>query len=134
MIEVMQMRNMRKAWDKMGIFLSALCAAHCIAVAIVPIALPALDIIFHSPWFHRIFTVMIFIIGPMAFYPSFKRHGLTKILALAAGGMLLVATGTILDTLVAEELSHSISIAGSALLVTAHLWNLRHSHRHKKCC
>ncbi len=125
---------MKKLWDKWGIALSSVCILHCFAVVFIPLLLPALNLVTHSPWFHRIFAVLIIFTTPLAFIPGYRRHGLHRVLAFALIGVSLILLGVFLDGSVEEWLSHGISIVGSVLLVSAHIFNLRHAQKHKHCC
>jgi len=133
-MEFVHVGTMRKVWDKWGIVLSAACIVHCFAVVILPLLLPAVEMLVHSPWVHRVFATLVIFTTPLAFLPGYRRHGLQRVLVLAIAGLALVLMGVVLDGQVEELMSHSVSIAGSVLLVSAHLWNLKHSHQHKKCC
>jgi hypothetical protein len=133
-MELVHDSTMRKLWDKWGIVLSAACIIHCFAVVILPLLLPAVEMLVHSPWVHRVFATLVIFTTPLAFLPGYRRHGLHRVLILAVAGLCLVLVGVAMDGQVDEFLSHATSIVGSMLLVSAHVWNLKHSHRHQKCC
>jgi hypothetical protein len=122
----------KKAWDKLGILLSTLCIVHCAGLLVLPLLLPALGALFHSPWIHRTFAVFILVITPMAFMPGYRRHGMTRVLVQAGIGIALVLTGVATDGLFSELTTHLCSVAGSVMLVSAHVQNLHHSRR--SCC
>ncbi len=126
--------TMRKIWDKWGIALSAACLVHCFAVVFLPLMLPAIELMVHSPWIHRVFALLVIITIPLAFVPGYKRHGVHSVLVTALAGLVLILTGVFLDGATDEYISHGISIVGSFLLVWAHLMNIRHSQKHKHCC
>lgn len=133
-MELVHAASMKKLWDKWGIVLSAACIVHCFAVVILPLLLPALEMFVHSPWVHRCFAALVIITTPLAFIPGYRRHGLHRVMVGAIGGVTLVLLGVFLDGSVDELVSHGVSIAGSFLLVSAHISNLRHAHRHTHCC
>lgn len=125
---------MKKVWDKLGIALSSICLAHCVAVVLLPLLLPALGTYFHSPWIHQTFAALVLIITPMAFMPGYRRHGLTRVLVLAWAGVAFVLAGVFSDGKLPEITSHGLSIMGSCFLVSGHLLNLRHSRKAARCC
>lgn len=126
---------MKKVWDRLGIAFSSACVVHCIFVAFIPLIFPALAYFTHLDWVHGAVAISLLVTTPMAFYPGFKKHGLTWILSLASLGILIILAGMFLEDRTSEILSHSISILGSLLLVLAHVKNLQHSHKHKhQCC
>lgn len=126
---------MKKIWDRLGITFSSLCVVHCILVAFIPLIFPALHYFVHLDWIHGAVAASLLITTPMAFYPGFKKHGLTWILILASFGVIVILSGMILENKTTEVISHSVSIIGSLLLVAAHLKNLKHSRKHHhQCC
>lgn len=126
---------MKKVWDRLGIAISSACAIHCVMVAFLPLIFPALALYTHLTWIHATVGVAILFTTPLAFLPGLRRHGLTWIFSVALAGVVLVATGWILEEQVSEQLSHGITIMGSLLLVFAHTKNIQHSHRHQhQCC
>lgn len=132
-VAVHQHSSNKKAWDRLGIVLSTACFFHCVAVMGLPLLLPTLNLFIHTPWIHRVFAVLILVITPMAFIPGYRRHGLSNIIALAYLGVAGILLGVFLDGHTEEWISHSISILGSILLITAHVQNIRHSRR-ANCC
>lgn|SRR5690606_4191992 len=126
---------MKKVWDRLGIIFSSICVVHCLFVAFIPLAYPALNYFTHTDWVHGLVAASLLITTPMAFYPGFKKHGLTWILILASVGIVIILSGMVLEERASEIISHSTSILGSVLLVLAHLKNIQHSHKHNhQCC
>ena len=135
---------MKKQWDIWGIALSTACVIHCFAVVLLPLLLPAVEIFVHNGWFHRIFATLVVITTPLAFIPGYRRHKLQRVLISAVAGLTLVILGTFLDGQLNEVFTHGISISGSLLLVSAHVFNIRYSrqfhpvrHKHsntENCC
>ncbi len=125
---------MKKVWDKLGIAFSSVCVIHCVMVAFIPLVFPALNYFVHLDWIHVAVAISLLITTPLAFYPGFKKHGLTWILGLASIGIAIILLGMLLEERTTEVISHSTSIAGSLLLVTAHFKNLQHSHKHRHHC
>lgn len=123
----------RKTWDKWGIALSGACLIHCLLVILLPLLLPAVEMLVDSPWVHRLFGLFVLLTTPLAFLPSYRRHGLHMVLAWAAAGMGLVIAGVFLDQKVSDNWAHVLSVGGSILLVSAHILNIRKSQKHT-CC
>jgi hypothetical protein len=132
-MELVHVTNMKKIWDRWGIALSGVCLFHCIAVILLPMILPALEVFVHIPWIHRLFAFFVLITTPLAFIPGFRRHGFGHVLSLAILGVSCILAGVILDGSVSEILSHIFSIAGSIMLVAGHWLNMKHSQK-EKCC
>jgi len=126
---------MKKVWDRLGIAFSSACVIHCILVVFLPLFFPAISHYTHESWIHLAVGSTILFTSPLAFIPGFKKHGLSWIVALAILGLFFIFIGIILETRFSEMLSHSVSILGSVILVTAHFKNIQHSHRHQhQCC
>ncbi|HLW58172.1 MAG TPA: MerC domain-containing protein [Bacteriovoracaceae bacterium] len=126
---------MKKVWDRLGIAFSSACVIHCIFVAFIPLIFPAINYFTHLDWIHGAVAASLLITTPMAFYPGFKKHGLTWIIILACLGITIILLGMALEGKTSVIVSHSASIVGSILLVTAHFKNIQHSHKHHhQCC
>ncbi len=118
---------MKKVWDRLGIVFSSACVAHCILVAFVPVLFPAISAYTHSSWIHVIVGIIILFTSPLAFVPGLKKHGLSWIFKSAIIGLILIFSGIILEGKMSDQMSHSISIIGSLVLVFSHIKNLQHS-------
>ena len=128
-------RIMKKVWDRLGIAFSSACVLHCILVAFMPLFFPAIAHYTHSTLIHIIVGIIILFTSPLAFLPGYRKHGLTWIIATAISGLFFILFGVLLEGRFSDQITHSISIFGSLLLVFAHIKNLQHSHRHKhQCC
>ncbi|WP_413584284.1 MerC domain-containing protein [Bdellovibrio sp. HCB274] len=116
-------------WDRLGIYLSSLCAIHCLLTPVFLLALPALGEAFESSWVHLSMAAVILPIGLFAFWSGYKHHRQMKVAAMGVGGLLLVCAGTVLHHELEEifpMLPHNtVTILGSILLVTAHFLNRR---------
>lgn len=131
----MYIQMMKKVWDRLGIAFSSACVVHCIFVAFLPLIFPALNYFVHADWVHSFVAASLLITTPMAFYPGFKKHGLTWILMVACLGIMVILAGMFLEDRTSEVVAHSASILGSLLLVIAHLKNIQHSNKHHhQCC
>ncbi len=127
---------MKKVWDRLGIAFSSACVIHCILVAFVPLAFPAVAVYTHQTWVHYAVGTTILFTTPLAFLPGYKKHGLTWIMGIASLGILFIVSGILLEKgHFSEQMSHGVSIFGSLILVYAHIKNIQHSHRHRhQCC
>lgn len=126
---------MKKVWDRLGIAFSSACVVHCILVAFLPLIFPAISSYTHSTWVHIIVGIIILFTSPLAFIPGYKKHGLTWILSVAVAGLFFILLGILLEGRLSDQITHGVSIFGSFLLVTGHIKNLQHSHRHAhQCC
>lgn len=126
---------MKKVWDRLGIAISSACVVHCLIVAFLPLIFPALSVYTHLSWIHVVVGVAILFTTPLAFLPGYRKHGLTWIMSVALCGIILIATGMLMEEKVSEQMSHGVAIMGSLFLVFAHAKNIQHSHRHQhQCC
>ena len=111
-------------WDKMGMFLSTLCAIHCLVTPLLILALPMMGEVFESEWVHLSMAAVILPIGLFAFWSGFKHHRQNKVFAMGVGGLLLVCAGSVLPHEMVEFFEMDlVTIFGSLLLVTAHYLN-----------
>ncbi|MFM6928414.1 MAG: MerC domain-containing protein [Bdellovibrio sp.] len=122
-------------WDKIGIFLSTLCAIHCLVTPLLVLVLPVLGQAFEASWVHWVMAVVILPVGVFAFWSGYKHHQQGKVFTLGILGLSLVAAGSILPHEMVEIWEHDmVTILGSILLVIAHVLNRRacqcdtHSH------
>lgn len=117
--------------DRFGIWISSLCAIHCLAL---PLLLPILPLIgssiFAETWFERTILSLSLLVGAWALLSGFYRYHrrLYPLFCLLAGGLIYWNK---------DILGHSMepfTIAlGAGLLVGAHIANLRLCNQNKKC-
>ena len=122
-------------WDKLGIIASGLCLVDCIVLPIVSTALLTFQSTF--AWADSLHWLLLPVIGVtagMAFYHSYKAHRSYFIVALGAVGFLLLVTGEILELNLIRFRISWVSIAGSTLLIAAHIKNLRMHLSHRQTC
>lgn len=113
-------------WDKIGIFLSTLCAIHCLLTPLLVLALPVLGQAFEATWVHWTMALVIVPVGVFAFWSGYKHHKQNKVFGLGLVGLLLVAAGSVLPHEMVEFREYDlVTIVGSILLVTAHVLNRR---------
>lgn len=113
--------------DKMGIFLSFLCAVHCVLTPIIMLSLPIMARYYLAhPLFHLVLALFIFPIGFLAFYQGYQHHRRALVFYLGVPGLLIVS---VVPTFFHEYLNMwtepILMVLGSALLVLAHWTNRR---------
>ena len=105
--------------DRLGIRLSALCAAHCVAsVALVGSAGAALM----NPLIHEVGLVLAVGLGAVAFLVGALRHARVRPLLLGGAGLALMASALAVRHGPGEA---ALTIAGVALLSLGHWLNGR---------
>ncbi|WP_315853253.1 MerC domain-containing protein [Alteromonas oceanisediminis] len=109
--------------DKLGIWVSGLCALHCLAL---PLLLPILPFVASSfvaeVWFERTILSLSILVGATALLIGFYRHHRQRypLFALAAGAAIYWNKD------IFGEAYEPITIAlGAGLIIAAHLMNLR---------
>lgn len=113
--------------DKIGIFLSFLCAVHCLLTPILMLSLPILARYYLAhPLFHWILAILIFPTGVFAFLQGYMHHQKKSVFFMGIPGLLII---TVVPTLFHQNLSQwsepIIMVIGSLLLVSAHWINRR---------
>ena len=105
--------------DRLGIRLSALCAAHCVAsVALVGSAGAALM----NPLIHEVGLVLAVGLGAVAFLAGVARHARIRPLLIGGAGLVLMASALAVRHGPAEA---ALTIGGVALLSLGHWLNGR---------
>ena len=119
-------------WDRIGLFLSGLCAIHCLATPLLVLSLPVLGEFFHQEWVHLTLALFVVPVGVFAFWSGYKHHHQTRVLALGLLGLFLVAGASVVPHEWVEFREHDVvTIAGSIFLIAAHLLNRRACLWHK---
>lgn len=110
--------------DWFGIGCSGLCMVHCAAPLLIVAFGGSLagSALFGGEWFHLALLVLVPAIACWSFLPSLRVHRRRLPLALAAAGVALLLAAV--TTPGASEAG--LSIAGGALMITAHALNRRH--------
>jgi hypothetical protein len=112
-------------WDRLGVVASALCMVHCIALPVAFALLPALaayDGV--GDYTHVLFGVVLVGISLFSFVPGYRQHRTTGVPALAAAGLALVLAGAFGGHALAGESGETVlTVAGSVLLIAAHVRN-----------
>lgn len=113
---------MQSTADKIGIFLSGLCAIQC---AMLPILLSVSAVV--PSWAHfghgLIWLSLIGVIAAWSFSRGWKRHKDKRVVILFAVGFCLLITGTLLEDKVHIITESAVFVAGGVLMVLAHWRN-----------
>lgn len=120
-------KSIRLRLDRVGIVLSGLCALHCI-LGIVLISIFGLGGIageaLLAPSIHRIGLAMALAVGALTLGLGVLRHGRIEPLVIGGIGIGLMAGALLAPHGPQEAL---LTVAGVALVATAHIRNLRHA-------
>lgn len=113
--------------DRFGVILSGLCMVHCLAGLFLIGVLGIGGGILLDPAIHRIGLGLAVLVGFSTIGIGAVRHGRRLPLALGAAGLSLMASALVVEHGRGEAL---LTIAGVALVATAHILNLRRA----PCC
>lgn len=112
--------------DDWGIFISSLCALHCILTPILVFSFPVLSLTFHHPLFHIVIAVLVVPLGVYAFYSGFKKHHRRSILFWGILGLATITFAAVAPHSWVHFFGHDlITIVGSFFLIIAHVLNRR---------
>lgn len=115
--------KMRLLFDKVGIMVTSLCAIHCI---LLPVILPVLPLLglnaAHNHAFEGFVLLFTMVLGFITLFIGFHRYHrkLYPFYALFLGGFIYWQRG-----IWGHEYEHVILMIGAALVVGAHLMNMR---------
>jgi hypothetical protein len=114
--------SIRHRLDRAGVLLSGLCALHCLLGLVLVSALGLGGELLLSPEIHRIGLALAVVIGICTIGLGALRHGQIGPLLIGAAGIALMAGALIAGHGLHEAI---LTIAGVALVATAHIRNLR---------
>lgn len=112
--------------DAAAIALSMLCLVHCLALPIAISLLPAATHLLDVP--EEVHAILFLVAAPISAYAisaGYRRHGFLLPMLIAAAALGLIGLGAFGGLSVLLETG--VSVAGSLLLVAAHVANLRAS-------
>lgn len=119
-------------WDKLGIFLSSLCAIHCLVTPLLVLALPVMGEFFEQEWVHLTMALFVVPVGLFAFWSGYKHHHQSKVFALGVLGLSMVGGASLAPHEWVEFWGHDmVTILGSMFLIIAHVLNRRACLCHK---
>lgn len=113
-----------KKWDRWGIFLSSLCALHCLVTPFVSLSLPLWIYSIHYSPFHLAIAFFIFPVAAYSFWVGFKKHEKKQILLLGGVGLFLLCFALIGPSSRNQlRWNDFMTLVGSFCLVVAHALN-----------
>jgi MerC mercury resistance protein len=116
--------SIRDRLDGLGIMLSGLCAVHCLLGIVLVSVLGLGGEALLSPSIHRTGLALAVGVGIMTLGLGVLRHGQVAPLVIGGCGIALMTAGIVVQHGPLEAL---LTIAGVALVATAHIRNLRHA-------
>lgn len=120
-------------WDKLGIFLSSLCAIHCLATPLLVLTLPMMGEFFEQEWVHLLMALFVVPVGLFAFWSGYKHHQQINVFALGVLGLTMVGGASLAPHSWVEFFGYDlVTLFGGVFLVIAHVLNRRAClcHRH----
>lgn len=114
--------TIRDRVDRAGIFLSGLCAVHCVLGLLLVSVLGIGGELLLAPEIHEVGLALAILIGAASLGLGFFRHGRPGPLVLGLAGLCLMGAGLAAGHGVAEAV---FTIGGVAVVASAHVWNLR---------
>lgn len=113
-------------WDELGIFLSGLCALHCMVTPFLVLALPVMGSFFENEWVHLGMALFVAPVGTYAFWSGYRHHQNLRVFGLGLLGLLFVGGASLAPHSWVEFFGHDIiTICGSVALIIAHILNRR---------
>ena len=114
--------SIRDRLDRAGVLLSGLCMVHCLAGLVLVSVLGLGGEALLNPAIHRIGLGLAVVVGAITLGLGAIRHGQRGPLLIGAAGIALMASAVIIQHGPREAF---LTIAGVALVATAHIRNLR---------
>ena len=115
-----------RRFDASALGLSGLCLVHCLLLPVIAAFVPSLVVISHAEWVHTAFLLVALPTTGLALWSVNRPHRPPVVLlALASLGLICLLVGAVGWPL--EGWEEQITVLGSLLLVTAHIWNWRRS-------
>ena len=115
--------------DKVGIFISALCCIHCMAIPFLIIFAPAIGEYFQNELVHVVAIALVVPVGLYSFISKLKVHQNKLPLYFGILGMVSLVIGHIFHEVSGHDHSHDAeiiaSIIGGIALIFAHIYNLK---------
>lgn len=118
--------------DRLGIWASALCVAHCI---LTPVLISFSVVFAHmlpgDEAVHRSLAALVACLGAVALIRGYRRHRQSYVLVMMLAGLgCIFGTAWFGDELPSHVWEIGITMAGSVLMILAH----RHNHRFCRAC
>jgi len=116
--------SIRDRLDRAGILLSGLCAVHCVLGILLVSVLGLGGELLLDPAIHEVGLALAIVVGLVTLGLGVLRHGKLGPLVVGGCGIALMAAGLASGHGLSEAV---LTIAGVALVATAHIRNLRHA-------
>jgi len=122
--------------DRLGATASFLCAIHCAVLPFVIALLPLMGLEFLADHrFERGFVLFAATLATTTLVTGHRKHARRLPLMLAVPGLLLLVLGVTVVDLDAQTALHSVMVTcGGMLVASAHVINLRLTHRCGRAC
>jgi len=117
--------TIRDRLDRFGVLLSGLCAVHCVLGLVLVSVLGLGGGVLLAPAIHETGIVLAIVIGSVSLGFGVLRHGRVGPLVIGACGIVLMGAAIATGHGTSEAL---LTIAGVALVATAHIRNLHKAH------
>ncbi|RYG29721.1 MAG: MerC domain-containing protein [Burkholderiales bacterium] len=114
--------SIRNRFDRAGLYLSGLCALHCVLGIVLVSVLGLGSGALMAPEIHQIGLGLAVVVGFLSLGLGFFRHGRIGPLMLGVTGLCQMAGALFVGHGVNEAV---LTIGGVGLVAAAHLWNLR---------
>lgn len=116
--------TMHRAADAVGISLSGLCMAHCLALPLLASLFPIAGVWAESAWVHWTF---VFLAAPVAAYVLTRPDGVgrRRWSTIAVGGLGVILLCCAAAEFPSHEAETPMTLAGGLILAGAHLFNWR---------
>lgn len=123
-------KEVRK-WDRVGSWLSALCALHCLLTPFITLSLPFWLYSIHYSPVHLVLALFVIPIGVYTFWQGYQRHGRKSVVIFGLMGLALLSVGLVSPSS-REQLRWNdiLTVTGSFLLIAAHTLNRWNLHKH----
>jgi len=115
-------------WDSVGLMVSVVCLAHCLALPLAALALPAAAAVIDPAFHHRFHWIMLAVAVPaslVAFAVGIRRHRRWRWLGLGVTGLVTMTFAVWAGE--SEEASlvreSALTLAGACLVAVAHAFN-----------
>jgi hypothetical protein len=118
------MLSIRDRLDRVGVLLSGLCAVHCLLSIVLVSVLGLGGQALLAPAIHEVGLMLAIFVGAVTLGMGVLRHGKPAPLVIGGAGLTLMALALTVPHGLPEAL---LTIAGVALVATAHIQNLRHT-------
>jgi hypothetical protein len=116
--------SIRDRLDRTGVFLSGLCALHCVLGIVLVSVLGLGGHALLAPAIHEAGLALAVLIGIVTLGLGALRHGQMGPLVIGAAGIALMSAALGVGHGVSEAV---LTIAGVSLVAAAHIRNLRHA-------